>query len=324
MENLRKTEICSAAVCARIKSLRIETSGTRGKSGFAKKLGLSPSTYDYYEKDRIPPSDVMYWITELTGVELRWIMTGQQPIESEFAPDHPIIRRVASMLAEHPNSAEALVAFLDIFSEAKRFPPKEHPGSDLRGGATLDQTDPPASRPATWVPILGRTAAGIPDFWSQGQDVGVTKLRELIDRHARQADQNVSPDRVERVHDDSDSVMQIITLGEIESGQTGEFVSGGKIKSRWADAFAVRIDGDSMAPDIHHGDLVILSLSEPAVNGRTAVVQLKDQIGVTCKIYHCTAGMAHLVPINEHFDTQVFPVEKVVWALRVLRTIRPE
>ena len=49
--------------------------------------------------------------------------------------------------------------------------------------------------------------------------------------------------------------------------------------------FAVRIDGASMAPEILHGDVVILSPSCPAEQGKPAVVQLADKIGVTCKLF---------------------------------------
>ena len=44
------------AIIERIKLLRQQYAGVRGKSEFARSLGISPSTYSYYENNRIPPS----------------------------------------------------------------------------------------------------------------------------------------------------------------------------------------------------------------------------------------------------------------------------
>ena len=58
-------------ICRRIARLRVEAVGPRGKSAFARQLGLSPSTYDYYEGARVPPASVLVKISELTGADLR-------------------------------------------------------------------------------------------------------------------------------------------------------------------------------------------------------------------------------------------------------------
>ena len=43
----------TAAICERLKQVRIQVCGPRGQSHFAALLQLSPSTYNYYEKGRI-------------------------------------------------------------------------------------------------------------------------------------------------------------------------------------------------------------------------------------------------------------------------------
>jgi len=45
----------------------MEYAGTRGKASFAREIGISPSTYDYYENSRVPPADVLVRISELTN-----------------------------------------------------------------------------------------------------------------------------------------------------------------------------------------------------------------------------------------------------------------
>ena len=67
------------AIIGRIIKLRKGFAGTRGKSKFAKALGMSPSTYTYYENDRLPPIPVLLKICEVTGADLHWLLTGRCP-----------------------------------------------------------------------------------------------------------------------------------------------------------------------------------------------------------------------------------------------------
>jgi len=300
-------------ICRRIAKLRAEVCGPRGKSAFAQKLGLSPSTYDYYESDRVPPADVLVAIADLAGVDLRWLITGKSDAEEAARADNPVIRRAAALLADHPDAAGALGAFLDILSESSKFPAKPVEVREQAGGRE------------SWLPVLGRSAAGVPQFWADGEQAErVTQLGELIDRHARQAQRDVRPAIAQHRDSDRQVVVQIVTLARPEAGAPDEFVAADDLKARWPDAFAVRIDGESMSPEIRHGDLVMLSPSAPAADGRAAVVQLTDQIGVTCKLYRRSGPNVHLVPINEQFAPQSVPAESVVWALRVLARIRPQ
>lgn len=315
MAKPRKREICE-----RIRKVRTDLCGPRGKSSFARKLGLSPSTYDYYESRRSPPANVLADISELAEVDLQWLITGKEA-DPLLRGDHPIIRRVVALLTERPGAADALGAFLDILSQSMQFPRKKASGSRSAPRVPAEED----LQRESWIPILGRSAAGVAQFWSDREESGgITKLRELIARHARGVPTSVRPAQTEPVESLSDVSVQIITLPETEPGDVPEFVAAPHLKPRWPDAFAVRIDGESMSPDIRHGDLVVLSPSVPAVDGKAAVVQLVNQIGVTCKLYHLRGDKAHLVPINEHFDPQSFPAKKVVWALRVLASVRPE
>jgi hypothetical protein len=187
-----------------------------------------------------------------------------------------------------------------------------------------------AGKRSDWIPILGRSAAGLPQFWSPtDQAEGQTKLRDLIDSRAAEAPQSICPGELglslpsDAPGPASPGPVQIVTLDQAHPDGIAEFIDAERLHRRWPNAVAVRIDGESMAPDIRHGDLVILSPSVAAEDGRPAVVQLRGQIGVTCKLYRRSAGTVHLIPANETFPPQVFPAEDVVWALRVVARIRP-
>ena len=67
----------TAAICERLKQVRIQVCGPRGQSHFAALLQLSPSTYNYYEKGRIPPVDVLDRAARVTGVPLLWLIRGE-------------------------------------------------------------------------------------------------------------------------------------------------------------------------------------------------------------------------------------------------------
>jgi SOS-response transcriptional repressor LexA/transcriptional regulator with XRE-family HTH domain len=329
-------------ICSRIAQVRLELDGPRGKASFAKKLGLSPSTYDYYEANRMPPADVLVRIAQVANVDLRWLLTGASPATS-VSCNHPAVQRAADLLAQCPSAAAPLAAFLDILAQAAKFPPKETPGQSLsqpltETSLTFIEPNAPAAEPVlgppqiatagakeSWIPVLGRSAAGVPQFWSHQEDTtGLTMLGELVSRSAGRAQRRVTPARAaaEQSAEPAPDIVQIISLSEPQDENVAEFVASSELKSRHADAFAVRIDGESMAPEIRHGDLVILSPSAPAIDGRAAVVQLDGQIGVTCKLYRLEDQSVHLVPINEQFAPQVFPAQKVAWALRVLAKVR--
>ena len=65
------------ALIDRIIKLRKAYTGHRGRSRFAEALGVSSSTYSYYEKDRVPPIPILLKICQLCNVGIFWLLTGQ-------------------------------------------------------------------------------------------------------------------------------------------------------------------------------------------------------------------------------------------------------
>jgi transcriptional regulator with XRE-family HTH domain len=331
-------------ISQRIAQIRLEMEGPRGKASFAKRLGLSPSTYDYYEGNRVPPADVLVRIADVGGVDLYWLITGKAG--PSVSPSHPVLQRAARLLSEIPDAAAPLAAFIEILAESAKFPRKapERPAQAQAGSTRPAEREETKGVPgvaaraeeplaagvagdeaprASWIPVLGRSAAGVPHFWASRDDAaGVTMLEELVERHSRSVARRVRPATAVGGDRPGEDVVAVITLRQAPEGQPVEFISAKGIKSRYADAFALRIDGESMAPDIRHGDIVIVSPSAPAVDGRAVVVQLARQIGVTCKLYRRSGKSVHLIPVNEQFRPQTYPAGQVDWALRVLARVR--
>jgi SOS-response transcriptional repressor LexA len=331
-------------VCARIAQLRTEVTGPRGKSAFARQLGVPASTYDYYENGRVPPADVLVRVAEVTGVKVCWLLTGEAHCSQQVGADDPVLQRAARLLAKHPASAAPLQAFLEILEQTRTFPAKDVEGdyqsaADPAADPSASPSGPcpstlPVDEPGgrgslgdrqraeqTWIPVLGRTAAGVPQFWQRDQGRGVPTLEQIVSRHAGRAPQQIAVGRALGEEAASD-VAQVVTLTQPDAADVAEFVVAGEVKERYPDAFALRVDGPSMDPDIRHGDLVVLSPSAKAVNGRAAVVQLRNQIGVTCKIYRCEGERVHLVALSDEVAPVSVESDQVIWALRVLARIR--
>lgn len=343
--------------------------GPRGKSSFAKRLGIAASTYDYYESTRIPPADVLVRIAKVTGVDLNWLLTGEAG--SAVEADDPVLQRVARLLADRPGAAAALQAFLDILDARMAFPDKAPAAADVSVAAQSRTTDPAAetapasdspSAPAatalggvpagaspselaerpqipgtvrdtsaptpvapedSWIPVLGRSAAGLPQFWPRGEsDTGVTTLAELVARHCRRGGRRVQPARVAQEETPAEQTVHLVTLPGEDAGEVVQFVAAAEWKQRYPDAFAVQVDGESMAPFVRHGDLVLAALSQPPAEARPAIVKLSGQIGVTCKLYSRRGTTIHLVPINEQFPPTAVPADQLEWACRVLARVR--
>jgi len=334
--NIMSDKVPESGICDRIVQVRVEVAGTRGKAAFARMLGISPTTYQSYETGRAAPADVLVKMAQVAQVDVRWLLTGLDVDSPAVTGDHPVLQRAGKLLGEHPNAAAALGAFVEILCESMKFPAKTAPATASQtptgqGGsveAALGDREPASAEPVAtgqsddWIPILGRSAAGVPRFWDDDDaGRGVTTLGELISRHASAARRARSAEAQGEGGGELEPV-QLIALAGPDAGDCVEFVNAPGIKGRYHDAFAVRIDGESMSPDIAHGDVVILSPSHPARDGRGAVVQLRRQIGVTCKLFRREGPSVHLVPINEQFRPQTFDAADLEWALRILARVR--
>jgi len=81
-------------------------------------------------------------------------------------------------------------------------------------------------------------------------------------------------------------------------------------------AFAVRVDGDSMEPRYHPGDVVIFSPAAEVANGHDCYVRFAPECsvaqGATFKrVYFDTQATVRLQPLNDRYPPLVAPLEEV-------------
>jgi SOS-response transcriptional repressor LexA len=325
--------------CGRLASLRQTVFGPRGRAAFARVLDVSPSTYNYYEKGRAPPADLLARAAQVTGADLTWLLTGQgAPFPDRPAPgadnrlSHPaeeIIARFADALAAQPaapaepaqpeglNSA-AVTALRAILAQVEKSLPEESTWKPSEAGIT------PSA-----IPVVGRTAAGLLAPWEKffADEENPHVLERLIaqteTRAARRrgaellaADPTGDPDRP------ADVTAMLVQLSAPTADGIVEYLELPGLGPLGAGAFALRVDGNSMSPRIRDGDLVVCRRSIPPQPGQTAVVKVRGRIGVTVKLWRPEGGHVHLIPINEACDPSRLVRTDILWACRVLWVVR--
>lgn len=322
------------AMIKRVGLLRNQYAGSRGKSKFARALGISTSTYSYYENNRIPSIEVLLKICEVTGADLEWLLTGRRT-EKKFAfgskesasgfdksltssANASLLRRLDDLFTNNSELTEAVLAFIELLCEKK--------GVEKEFRSKILPSRP--ERPG-WIPVLGRTAAGMVHFWDKEvlpePKQAITELDELVKRYIGKAiigsvDKTVSIDLQARplVDGVKRQEVNLIQVGGQSGDEIVEFVECEEVFELFPDSFALQIDGDSMSPRINDGDIVILSPSVPAAQGQVAIARVANQIGVTCKLIRSTEKTVHLIPINERYETKVVAKKDLLWALAVL------
>ena len=113
-KNCGKIRLELKEIIQRICQVREKFAGKRGKAFFAKRLGLSPSTYNYYEHNRLAPISVLWKICEIRHTDIQWLLTGRESVEKNTAESENIppelAGRIGSLLKGNPASRAALRA----------------------------------------------------------------------------------------------------------------------------------------------------------------------------------------------------------------------
>ncbi|MGB8225506.1 MAG: S24 family peptidase [Sedimentisphaerales bacterium] len=308
------------ALFDRIIDLRKAFAGQRGKSKFAESLGITPSTYNYYEKNRVPPIPVLLKMCQICNVSIFWLLTGRNGGKSTENKSFnngftDILEKLKKLSNGNPVSLRAVTAFLELMEQKDAL-----------------ENNQAKAKPG-WIPVLGRTAAGPIGMWSQANlsdsKVMETKLEQLVARHINSsivrtqsgwisADLPAKPVFAAM----GDSKVSLIQTALAGSDEVCQFIDCPGIARSYPGCFALQIDGDSMAPRINDSDIVIVSPSVSAAQGQPAVISVAGAIGVTCKLIRTEHDKIHLVPINEKYEPKIVQLEDLLWSLAVLCHIK--
>jgi len=259
------------AVIERVRQLRKGFSGSRGKRKFARAIGISPSTYNYYEKDRLAPIPVLLKICQVCEADLEWLLTGKTAqSKTEMLPNFglmqtnpelaakstKLLKKLENLLSNNHSSLDAVLAFVELLSENKA----------TEGSTPAFAVRSKPSRPG-WIPVLGRTAAGIVHFWDEATlpepRQAIVDIDELVEKHTGQTilqafEGKVSVDLPARplakgLNSNLTSLIQVSGQGHDE---LVSFIESRELYEIFPDSFALQIDGDSMSPRIDDRDFV--------------------------------------------------------------------
>jgi len=256
----------------------------------------------------------------VTGTSLEWLLTGEGDREADLSGppdsgDDPAVDRLRRLLWRKPELQRSVVGFLDLLEDIAGELP------DLKSPTPAGVWDKQAL-----IPVVGSTAAGPAHFWSElettaGGPEADARLEELL---RKQGDRSVQPAELLAVSSDLEQSRQVSLVQLSAPAELGvvEFLSCPSVKAKCPNIVAWRIDGESMTPRYRDGDLVMTSPDQPAVHGHPCVARQKGQIGVNCKIYHREGDTIVLIPVNESSPPQRFPAEDLLWAYRVLYSVR--
>jgi len=316
------------ALWQRLAYLRQAVFGQRGRAAFARAIGVSPSTYNYYEKGRAAPAHLLAKAAEVTGADPAWLLTGLGSPFSSARPD-------GSDIGLSPQAQEILARFPAQGGTAEVAAAKAALRALL---ARMDERLPLPKgewRPGTFepkptsVPVVGRTAAGLLASWDQffagNEDPKAMEhlLRQTEGKTAQQRDGDLRPADPHRESDRPRDATAILTQLSSPTPQgIVEFVDLPEVGPVGPGTFALRVDGDSMAPRLRDGDLVVSRRDAAPEPGMMAIVKIRNRVGVTAKLWRPEGDRVHLVPINESYEPAVYPRSHIVWACRVLWVVR--
>jgi transcriptional regulator with XRE-family HTH domain len=303
------------AVCQRMAEIRREHYGPRGRSRFARDLGLTPSTYGHYETDRLPPVDVLLKAARLTHTRLEWLISGAG--ERREAGDSPrsshaeaILDRLRVLLRDRPDLIPQVESYLVALEQFRR---REQPAPRFSARPAADDL----------VPVVGSTSAGTARFWRELPesrdgplaDARMEELLALCTGPTAEAPARFGPGVMT-------GPVSLVQLSRPDDRGLLEFVNAPQLKSRFRNCVAWRIDGASMEPRFLDGDLVVASPDAPAESGHPCIARQRGQLGVNCKVYQREGDEVLLIPVNEAYPVQRVPAEEIVWAWRVVASVR--
>ena len=87
-----------------------------------------------------------------------------------------------------------------------------------------------------------------------------------------------------------------------------------------ANAFALKVDGDSMSPRIEDGDVIIVSPKREVRNGDICVIRINDED--TLKKVNLENGYVHLVPLNRDYEPVSVKKKDIAFIWRVVKVIK--
>lgn len=171
----------------RLKKLRKEAYGDRGRSDFARALGIPITSYLNYENGRVPPIDMVVKMMALTRVNPQWLLhgKGQQhlPRDITLPPTEDAACLVTELLEENARLRKQQVAAKRAARPAATVVPA---GMDRERWLVQERRIQAAAEEHLAVPILsGRVASNSPENVLDADNDGWALFPKSAVKHPR-------------------------------------------------------------------------------------------------------------------------------------------
>lgn len=313
-----ESELFGERLRERLTEIRRLRYGKRGKSAFARDLGIPITTYIHYEAGRLPPADLLVRIARVAGVRIEWLLTGNGRREGTVSGPRDSIQEMAdwfsSLLERSPKLLPSAREFLQLLERMQ--------ADDTASPSSAPRSVPDQTR---LIPVVGSTAAGLAHYWSEldtdsdGPEADA-RLEQKLFQHSERV--NAASPTTIAASGGGDGRVTLVQYAHPDEDGFIEFLDAAELKHRFPHAVSWRIDGESMSPRYRDGDLVITSPDQPAVDLHPCVARQTGQIGVNCKLYRRQGDDVLLIPINDASPVQRVPASQIRWAWRVLSSVR--
>lgn len=302
-------------ICKRLEQLRIELYGARGKSEMARQLGIRPSTYDRYERDRTPPADLLVKVAELGGVTLEWLLTGEGPKTQVRVADpeaERLTQRVKELLVRQPAVRPVIEEFLG-FAQARMA--VEAPKVD--------------SSQRIAIPVLGRVS-------------NVRQLHEGDDRESFRIHRHNC--ELALLKNDQSGESRPATLSFLDQGlrtvasraavnrityrlagdSEVDLLEADGLDQIPADTVGIVIDDVAMEPEFRIGDIVFFAPSVAAESGQPAIVKLAGRNEYFVRLLHRELADVLLIPSNSRLPVLRANASELESAYQILAVVSSE
>ncbi|MBU0640819.1 MAG: helix-turn-helix domain-containing protein [Planctomycetes bacterium] len=304
------------ALGERIRELRRRQFGPRGKSEFARRLGVPVAEYERYERGVLPAAETMVRMCEVTGEDLQWLLTGVAArstvvISGTRHRHQALLTKLATMLDEEPTLASPLEAFVDLLTEGRRV-----------------QQDTTPALPCT---VAGELIAiyavdEVPDALpapDSGPDGGPGRLPVLVDDGAVTARETmVLSVPATRDGGQATRTLDIVTI-RCSDGQTRRFAHGPELARALPTAFGVRLADDTMQPMFEAGDIVVVAAGGGPHVGRPALLKLAGEEAARCRIWLGESEAEVRLGCLATWEDERADRSQLRWALEVLCRLSP-
>lgn len=248
-------------------------------SAVARVLNLTPASVGAWANDSIPKKETLLKISEISGVSLHWLLTGQGEIK---------VRKQKPV----PDSVQQLVDRHVTWTE-------EPPGRTVIFNSTTEAV----------IDELART---------QGKTFDRVIYDLVIESLEAKGLVNTQPfESIKLIPVDIEWVT-IKLLGYISCGDpieaipnTDEIRVAKTFPYDPRQMFALIARGESMIDmDIRDGDRILCRAESNPKNGDVVIALINGE--ATCKRFYLRGGEIHLVPANPDYKTRVFAPDEVV------------